>query len=86
MADPLAESGEDAGGRLQWPAGQNPNRKDRAVGKIELVYDGNGLVLMFLNGQPAGRYSCEYGLDPELKRKLEELLCEFGPQLEQPDP
>lgn len=47
--------------------------------KIELIGDGNGSVMLFVNGQPVDDFFCEYSLSSKLKGLLAEYLCKYKP-------
>lgn len=44
---------------------------------IQITCDGNGRVVVFINGQPAGLYLCEYSLDTQLEQLLEKYLVKY---------
>ncbi len=47
--------------------------------KVELVGDGNGHILVFINGCPQGQYYAAYSLPDTLERLLQTELCECKP-------
>lgn len=54
--------------------------------KIELITDGEGNVLMFVNGQPIGNYSCGHYLDDVLEHELKSRLIRYyTPPLKEDD-
>jgi len=51
--------------------------------KIELIGDGEGNVIAFINDKPMGPFYTEWRLPDELKHKIEKLLCRYW---EEPEP
>jgi hypothetical protein len=45
--------------------------------KIELITDGRGNVMLFVDGEPVDEYICNWHIDPELEDKLRSLLCMY---------
>mgnify|MGYP001577519797 CR=1 FL=1 len=48
--------------------------------KVELIGDGSGDVLMFVNGFPFDNFYVEYSLTDKLEYDLKRLLCRYPPE------
>jgi hypothetical protein len=46
--------------------------------KIELIADGNGGVIVFVNGRPESQFFCEYDIPRELLELLQKVLTKYG--------
>ena len=53
------------------PGGGLPEKSNAMPTKIELIADGDGGVMVFIDGAFSESFNCEYGI-PE---RLEKLLC-----------